>query len=142
MSHFLRSLPSALLILLLVYAAAAKLENFAAFRVELNRQTVPHEVATLLAYLIPAAELAAVILLLFDKTSRAGLFLSLSLLCIFSFYIALVLLHFWSRVPCPCGGILSRMPWSAHLLFNLFFIAINLVAIHIHTKERRAVTIT
>jgi putative oxidoreductase len=140
MKEFLRSLPAALLILLFVYAVASKLADFAIFRIQLNRQTIPRGIAPILVYALPAGELAAVALLLFQRTALKGLYLSLLLLSIFTLYIALVVLHFWSRVPCPCGGILTHMSWTVHLAFNLLFIAINLIAIHIQLKERRAVT--
>jgi len=140
MKPFLRSLPVALLILLFVYAATTKLTSFAEFKIQLYRQTIPHEVAAILAFVIPATELAAVALLFFGKTMLKGLYLSLSLLSVFSLYITLVVLHFWSRVPCPCGGILGHMTWTVHLAFNLLFIAVNLIAIHIQIRERRAVT--
>ena len=140
MKNFFSTLPSALLILLFVYAAASKLAAFGTFRVQLHLQPVPEGVADVLLYLLPAAELIAVGLLFFKRTVLAGLELSLALLLLFTCYIALAMLHYWSRTPCACGGILSHMTWRVHLVFNSFFIALNLIAIKIHLKERGAVT--
>jgi putative oxidoreductase len=130
MKTLLKSLPAALLILLYVYAAISKLVTFDDFRGQLYNQSFPREVAVLLLYLLPAAELLTAGLLFFPRTERTGLTLSLVLLTLFTGYISLVLLHFWSRVPCSCGGVLSHLSWGGHLLFNLFFIALNLIALY------------
>ena len=133
-------MPAALLVLLFIYAAASKLADFPMFRVQLHRQPFPAGVADAMVYLLPGAELLTAILLLSERTFMAGLALSLTLLALFTSYIVLVLLHFWSRTPCACGGILNHMTWRVHLAANLLFIALNLIAIKIHVKERRAVT--
>jgi putative oxidoreductase len=135
MRTFIRSLPSALLILLFCYAAGSKLMDFEDFRGQLYNQTFPHGMAGVLLYALPVTEIATVILLLFRRTSLAGLQLSLLLLLLFTGYIALVLLHFWDRVPCSCGGILSHMSWTAHLVFNCIFILITLAGIAFHLRE-------
>jgi putative oxidoreductase len=140
MGTFLKSLPSALLILLFVYAATSKLADFGGFRSQLSRQPFPSGVSDVLLYLLPAAEIIAALLLLSRRTSFAGLQLSLGLLILFTGYVALVLLHFWSRVPCSCGGILSHMTWKVHLFFNGGFLIINLIALCLYFKERRPVT--
>lgn len=120
---------NALLILLYVYAACSKLADIAAFRGSLYNQAFPHELAGFLLYALPAAELGTVALLLFPLTERYGLLLSLFLLLAFTGYIALVLLHFFPRVPCSCGGILSHMGWKTHLVFNCLFLGINIAAL-------------
>lgn len=137
MKPFLKALPSALLILLFIYAAGSKLLSFPAFRGQLYNQSFPHGLADVLVYALPALELLAVCLLLFRRTQMAGLLLSLYLMLVFTGYIALVLLHFWNRVPCSCGGILSHMGWGSHLAFNLVFTAIALAAIRIHITDQK-----
>jgi putative oxidoreductase len=119
----------ALLTGLFVYAAVSKLADFDTFRGQLANQTFPHALAAILVYALPAAELLTAGLLLAQRTSLAGLWLSLGLLLAFTGYIALVKLHYWSRVPCSCGGILSHMGWTTHLLFNLFFILLTVLAL-------------
>jgi putative oxidoreductase len=136
MRTFLKSLPAALLVLLFTYAALSKLADFPAFRGQLYNQAFPHGVADVLAYLLPATELSAVGLLLFPRTFFAGLQLSLSLMLLFTGYIALVLLHFWNRIPCSCGGVLSHMGWETHLVFNIIFTGIAFTGILMHTGTR------
>ena len=137
MRNFLKSLPQALLILLFVYAAASKLINFGDFKGQLYNQAFPHWLADVLAYVLPSTELLAAVLMIYPRSEMTGLVLSLDLLLLFSGYIALVLLHFWDRVPCSCGGILSHMGWGTHLVFNLFFAALNIIAIRVHLRNRR-----
>lgn len=132
----MKDLPRILLILLYAYALTAKLGDPAAFRAELYNQTFPHALAGSLFFAVPGAELLVTGLLLHPRTLRCGLWASLLLLCSFTGYIALVLLHYWSRVPCSCGGILSRMPWSVHLAFNCCLILINLLALYFDRREK------
>ncbi|WP_143822157.1 MauE/DoxX family redox-associated membrane protein [Mucilaginibacter pedocola] len=129
MNTFARSVIPALLILLYAYAAISKLAEFDEFRGEMLNQNFPREATEALVYLVPASELLAIALLLFPRSESYGLWLSLALLMLFSGYIALVLLGFWDRVPCSCGGILRRMGWGTHLAFNLSFVCLNLIAI-------------
>jgi len=129
--------PAALLVLVFVYAAVSKLLDFGEFGAGLYAQPFPPVVAGLLRYLLPAAELAAAALLLFPRTRWYGLQLSLVMLALFTGYVGLVLLHFWSGEPCVCGGLLSDTSWGLHLALNLFLLCLNLTAIVLYLKERR-----
>lgn len=123
-----------MLTLLFVYAASSKLLDFARFRGQLYNQSFPHWIADILLYTLIPLEVVTVVLLCMPRGQKAGLLLSASLLTVFSGYIALVLLHFWTRIPCSCGGILSHMPWGAHLVFNLFFAALAITALLVYPK--------
>jgi putative oxidoreductase len=136
MKHLLKHLPVFLLVLLYVYAVTSKLADMNTFRGQLYNQPFPHPMADLLLFTLPAIELLTIALLFFPRTLRCGLWLSAGLLVVFTGYISLVKLHFWARVPCSCGGILSKMSWTTHLVFNLVFIAINLAAIFIDRREK------
>jgi putative oxidoreductase len=137
MKNLLRTAAPALLILLFAYAAISKLADFPKFRHEMNNQNFPPEVAEALLYLVPAAELAAVILLLTEKGQKAGLILSAALMALFTGYIGLVLTGYWQRVPCSCGGVLRNMSWQAHFFFNLFFLALSAAALYPHLKTSK-----
>jgi hypothetical protein len=140
MKAFLKSLLNPLLILLFVYAAISKLYAFTVFKQQLASHPFLTGVAPVLSFVLPAGELVAVLLLLFHRTYFRGLLFSLILLVIFTGYIGFILLHSWSNYPCSCGGIRGSMSWRTHLLFNAFFLCINLTLIYIYQKERRAVT--
>ena len=122
-------LSALLLIVLFCYAAVSKLISFELFRVQMRNQTIPPEAAEVLIYLLPALELLTAGLLYKSSTRRFGLIASVMLMAAFTGYITLVLLGFWDRVPCSCGGIVSGLGWSAHLIFNLFFLLIALFAL-------------
>jgi putative oxidoreductase len=128
-SILLHKLAPALLVLLYTYAAASKLVDLDAFGKQLARQPIPEAAANLLKYALPTAELLLAGMLLLPRSLRTGLQVSLALLFLFSGYVSLALLHWWSRYPCSCGGILGHLPWGWHLLFNLFFLALNLAAL-------------
>lgn len=126
-----------LLILLWVYAAVSKLIDFDQSRAEMLNQVFPDFVGHILARAVPAAEITAALLLIMSRTVTAGLKLSLLLLTAFSVYIALVMLNVFGRIPCSCGGILKEMTWGQHLVFNLFFLMLTLIALLFTIKERR-----
>lgn len=126
----------AILILLWVYTALNKLIDLQEFRLQLNNQNFSKTTAALLLYLIPISELLAVLLLLFKKTISIGLTLSTILLTIFTAYIFLVLIGFYDKIPCSCGGVLKEMGWTAHLFFNLFFLSLNLIALKFQLQQQ------
>ena len=131
---FLPTAASALLILLFVYAALSKLLDLPLFRGQLYNQSFPHQLADVLIIALPASELLTCGLLLLPTTRRYGLWLSALLLSLFTLYIVLVLLGFWSRVPCSCGGVLARLSWTQHLLFNLFFLVLSVMGFCLQPK--------
>lgn len=129
-----------LLILMWVYAAVSKLSDFGHFRIQMHNQALPPSVQALLIYTLPPIELVVAALLLFNKTFLSGIYCSVILMSLFTGYIALSLLHYFSYIPCSCGGILEHMTWQAHLIFNLFFLLLTLTALYITIKERSMVT--
>ena len=134
--HF-RAAAVALLVLLFVYAAAAKLFDLRLFHAQLYNQSFPHKLADVLYYAIPVTELVTAGLLLFRATQRTGLWLSLWLLSAFTGYTVLVLAGWWKKVPCSCGGILSGMSWGGRLVFNIIFLCLNLIILYL-TPGRKA----
>ncbi|MET3982031.1 putative oxidoreductase [Mucilaginibacter sp. UYP25] len=127
---------TATLILLFTYAAASKLSDTSLFRAQLYLQPFPHSLANALVFAIPALELFAIGLLCTDRTRTAGLRLSLGLLSAFTAYIGLILLFGSGQLPCSCGGILNRMSWGGHLVFNSVFVLAALIALRLHSKKR------
>ena len=122
---------SILLGCLWLYAALNKLMDYEVSRSEMLIQVFPQYISEVLVWAVPAVELATVALLILPGTERLGLYLSFILLGTFSVYIAIVMTGVFGRIPCACGGVLEQMPWGIHLLFNLFFLALTLVAINI-----------
>ena len=118
-----------LLVFLFVYATVNKLANLTTFMSDMNNQPFPSFLKPILVWAVPFTELAIAALLIFDTTRLIGLYASLVLMIAFSFYTAVVLLHFFTYVPCSCGGIIKNLSWGQHLVFNLFFVLIAFIAI-------------
>lgn len=117
---------SSLLILLFTYTAISKLTEFEKFVRVLDESPLIHKGADTIGWLLPVTELIVVLLLFFEQTRKAGLYASLLLLVLFTLYLLYMVL-FVADLPCSCGGVLSKMSWKQHVLFNLFFIVINLI---------------
>jgi hypothetical protein len=134
---FIKNIIIFALVLLWVYAAASKLVDFNMFRGQMYRQILPDFAKSTLIYLLPPLELAAAILLLFDRTQFAGFSISLTLMAAFTFYVGLAVFRIFDHVPCSCGGLLSKMGWDAHFIFNLFFTLLAAIGFIIIYRERR-----
>lgn len=112
-----------LFILLFVYAGLSKLLDFENFRLQLGQSPIVSAFAGVIAWMIPALELLIALLLVLKGLRFTGLFCALSLMVMFTAYI-FIILNYSSSVPCSCGGILEKMGWKEHLLFNVVFIVL------------------
>ncbi|MGZ3835603.1 MAG: MauE/DoxX family redox-associated membrane protein [Mucilaginibacter sp.] len=126
-----------ILVLLWIYAAFSKLLDFNLFKGQMHRQMLPIFLKTSLVYILPPVETSAALLLLFDRTQLAGFIISGALMSAFTIYVGGAVLRFFDHVPCSCGGLLSSMNWSAHLIFNLFFLLLTAIGSIIVYRERR-----
>lgn len=120
---------SSLLILLFLYASVSKWLAFKSFIGDMNNQPFPNWMTPWLVWSIPSLEVIIAILLIFDRTRLAGLYASLVLMGAFTVYTAAVLLHAFRYIPCSCGGVIRRLTWPQHLVFNLFFVGISVAGI-------------
>lgn len=127
-----------LLVLLWVYAAVSKLSDLQRFQSQMNKQVLPDTLKPVLIFLLPIVEIATAVTLIFDRTRLAGLFLSLGLMLAFTLYVGLAVFKVYPRIPCTCGGILSQMGWQLHFAFNIFYLLLTAVGIHIVYRERRS----
>lgn len=114
---------SYLFVLLFIYAAASKLLAFNHFRIQLGKSPIISSYAHVIAWLVPALEVLLGLLLCFARTRFLALVGSLNLVIMFTAYIVIIL-NWSSFIPCSCGGILSEMGWTEHLIFNVVFIVL------------------
>jgi len=119
---------SLLYIALFVYAAISKLLDFENFQIQLGQSPLLSAFAGYVSIGVPVAELMIAGLLLFPKYRLVALHLSFSLMVMFTAYI-FIILNYSSYIPCSCGGILEKLGWNEHILFNLFFILLSIVSI-------------
>ncbi len=111
---------SSLFVILFTYAALSKLLAYSDFEFQLRRSPFITQMAGFVAWIIPVSELLIVFILLFKKTRLIGLYFSFFLMVLFTSYIY-GMLRYSYFVPCSCGGVLSRMSWNQHLIFNILF---------------------
>lgn len=126
---------SYLLVLLFVYAAVSKLLDFEGFRTELAQSPLLSAYAGLIAPSVIIAELLLTLLLCINSTRLIGLYLSFFLMIAFTIYIFLIL-NYSDFVPCSCGGIIEKLGWTEHMIFNMCFALIALAALGITEKEK------
>lgn len=140
MKNFLKFLkdytnPVAYLIaLLFVYAAMSKLLDFENFQVQLAQSPLLSAYAGFISYAVIIVELVLAILLCLPKTQIIALYGSLGLMSAFTIYIYLIL-NFSDFVPCSCGGILEKLGWTEHLIFNIVFVLLAFTAI-VYREQR------
>ena len=134
-AKFISKLISYLLIFLWVYAAMSKLLNFEQSRMQMMNQVFPVSINRILLWAVPFTELLIAGFLLFSISRKAGLVLSAILLFLFSGYVLLVMLNVFGRIPCSCGGIIAKLSWGQHLVFNLVFLSLAILGLGIELKK-------
>ncbi len=122
---------NALLLLMWVYAAATKLFAYENFRFQLLGHPMLMNNAATIAWLLPVVEILIATLLLFQASRRLGYYASVFLLLVFCGYI-IYMFNFYPHKPCSCGGVISRLSWKEHLVFNAAFIILSLAGLYFH----------
>lgn len=113
-----------------------KTTDFEVFKSSMLRQYFPMWVNWGLVVALPAAEVLAVALLMRPKTNLFGMYLSTSLLLVFTGYVSLAIWLNWVRIPCGCSKLISNLSWEEHFWFNLSFLALSAVGIFLSKKQR------
>lgn len=131
----LPSIASLFFILLFIYAASSKIRNFAIFQVQLAQSPILSTYAGVISYGVIALEIGITILLFIPKRRNIGLYSTFGLMVAFTVYIYLILNHS-DFVPCSCGGILEKMGWEEHLIFNIGCTVLALTAGYISDEKR------
>jgi len=119
---------AALFILLFVYAATSKLMDYSKFRSQLGQSPMLSDFAGWVVWAIPLTEILISFILVSTRFRTLGLYASFSLMTLFTGYI-IAITRFSTYVPCSCGGVLQHLSWSQHLVFNIFFMLLALIAI-------------
>src|ERR1051325_2149346 len=122
---------SALFVVLFIYAAATKLMDYDKFMLQIGQSPVLTAFAGVVVWLVPAIEVVIAMLLMTKRLRLAGLYASFCLMVMFTAYIV-VITRFSEYVPCSCGGVLQKLSWDEHLVFNIGFVMLAAVAIVIY----------
>lgn len=128
---------SLLLFILFVYAATSKLVDYKHFSFQIDAQPLDNRFTPWIVFGIPGLEFVIAAMLIYKRTLMTGLWASLILMVIFTVYIILIQLNYFGKIPCSCGGVISRLNWTQHLFFNLFFVFISIAGIILHRKQQQ-----
>ncbi|HUZ58725.1 MAG TPA: MauE/DoxX family redox-associated membrane protein [Hanamia sp.] len=131
---------SALFILLFVYTALTKLIQHESFRAVLSQSPLIGINATILSWVLPILELFTATLLFFPTMRKWGFASSLILMLLFTCYITYMIL-FARDLPCSCGGVVSAMTWTEHLIFNIFFTALSAIGLRFTFRNKLFIAI-
>ncbi len=109
-----------LFILLFVYAAVSKILEFKNFQAQLGQSPLLSAFTGFISYAVLTVEIIIAIALSIPKSRLIGLYAAFLMMIMFTAYIV-VILNYSSFIPCSCGGILEKMEWKGHLIFNVAF---------------------
>lgn len=114
-----------LISMLFTYAAIFKAMDYSLFLSDMSKSPllVKYDM-NLLAPVVLGTEFLIVVLLNFPVTRKTGFFLSFFVMAIFSLYLS-TLYFFFTNIPCSCGGILGKMPYPVHIVFNICFTVLS-----------------
>jgi hypothetical protein len=113
-----------LLIFLMLYASISKIFEYNIFIQQLSLSpffAIGH--TKTIALLVLSLEMIIAVLFLIPHAQNIAFLLSLCLLTSFTVYIHII--QYSEFIPCSCGGILGKLSWNDHIIFNIFFIIIS-----------------
>ncbi|MFN0293594.1 MauE/DoxX family redox-associated membrane protein [Pedobacter helvus] len=119
--------------ILFLYASTSKLIDYEKSELQMSKSPIITDFAFILVWLVPLTEIAIAIMLMISRTRRFALYASLGLMSLFTAYI-IAILYFTDNIPCSCGGVLEKMSWDQHLIFNIVFMCLGITAILLQTK--------
>jgi uncharacterized membrane protein YphA (DoxX/SURF4 family) len=124
-----------LFVVLFIYAATSKLLEYELFKAQIGKSPLITHFVNWISWMVPTVEILISLALLVPRLQLIGLYASFSLMFVFTAYI-LFILTFSPYVPCSCGGILSNMGWTEHLIFNIGFTLLAIVGIVVYNWQK------
>lgn len=139
-TKILTEIIAALFILLFLYTALNKLSDMNRMELTIAKSPIIGGKAKIVVWAVPIVEIIVAALLFIPRLRYYGLMASLILMLVFTFYVAGIL-AFAGRLPCSCGGVISKMSWSGHLIFNIAFSLIALLGVWLHRTNKDFIAI-
>lgn len=133
MSKIIVELICVLFVFLFVYTAVSKFIDYQDFKAVIGQSPLVTNFAGSLSIAVPLLEIAISLFLIVPRWRLIGLYASFALMVIFTTYIV-ILVSFSEDIPCSCGGVISRMSWQEHIVFNIFFVLLAFVGMILQTK--------
>lgn len=124
------------MIFVFMYAAVIKGIDAITFKNQmLQSPLLPSYLIPYLVFAVPAIEILASILIIIPKAKATGLLLGYSIMLSFSIYMVSLIVFFQGNVPCACGGILGKMGYTAHIIFNISLTLLCLISYLLTTNN-------
>lgn len=124
-----------LLMVLFGLTALDKALKFGRFYMELGKSPFLMAYQGWVAWGTPIVEGLVVFALVFGQTRLWGLYASIFLMNLFTGYIYL-LLNYSYYTPCLCSAALESLTWEQHLVFNVVFLALAIIATALSGRKR------
>lgn len=125
---------SSLLVLLFVYAAISKLLDYQRFAIQIGQSPLLNGLSGFIGPFVIAIELVIAIGLSMMRFRLLSFYAAFSLMVMFTTYIIAVM-KLSPYVPCSCGGILEKMDWNDHLIFNVSVSVVCGIAIVLQSRD-------
>lgn len=126
-----------LYIILFLYTGISKLIDYSVFKEQISTSPLLAPVSTIIAIGLPWIEFLIVGLLIIPRWRLKGLYSAFLMMVLFTIYI-IGILFFNKELPCSCGGVISELSWSQHIVFNSAFIITALIGIRIERQLKKA----
>ena len=128
------------LIILFIYTGLTKAMERTTFLMQIAKSPFITNYAMPISWIIPYGEILTALLLSYPGTRKFGFYLSFTLMILFTEYIAGMMLYS-DYLPCSCGGVISKMSWNTHLVFNatITFLTVIAIAIESGLKLKRLI---
>lgn len=123
--------------LLFAYAAMSKLFVFNEFKIQIEQSSILAPFADIVAWMVPYLETLTSLLLFMPRFRVWGLYITFSLMVLFTAY---TILNFSNDTSCFCGGLLEKLGWTEHLIFNITFVILAFISIHIINGQKSYIT--
>jgi hypothetical protein len=123
-------------IILFLYTGISKIMEYSEFKAQLADSPILGFVSSPVALLLPWVEFAIVLMLIVPRWRLNGFYATLTLMILFTTYI-ITLFSINKEMPCSCGGIIALLSWKQHLVFNSFFILLNVLVIRLQKREKK-----
>lgn len=122
--------------ILFVYASVSKLMAYDEFRAQIGKSPLIMHHEWWIAWFVPSLELVIALMLFVPRLQLIALYGCFALMFIFTIYIAFMLI-FTPDLPCSCGGVLNKLGWEGHLVFNIGFTFLAVVGIVLWNRAHR-----
>jgi putative oxidoreductase len=128
---------TAIFIILWLYVGITKLIDFRSMYLQMNLSPFAffRNFDNEIAVGIPSIEILIGIILILKKTRLVGFYASFVLMIIFTAYVVFLMIKM-PKLPCTCGGIISQLNWTQHLILNIALTFVALFGIALHRKNK------